>query len=66
MNIDNTNISYEDKAQIMTIRDQLASNALIGLLSAWQPSECIDEVSIKYVCIDAYKFADAMLSARAK
>jgi hypothetical protein len=46
----------------MSIRDYFAGQALIGLLSGRPDSEC-DEIGYAG---DAYRFADAMLKARAE
>jgi hypothetical protein len=68
MNIDNSNIPFADKVQLLTIRDQLAAAALTGLF-ADNPKKVTfwsNEEELTLIAEKAYKAADAMLAARAK
>ena len=68
MTIDNTNIAYEDKVQLPTLRDQIAMAALASL-DLYTASDVIDpdfpEIYI-IVARQAYAIADAMLQVRAE
>lgn len=61
MNIDNSNIPFADKVQLLTIRDQLAAAALTGLIANANSS-----TTLEILAKTAYEAADAMLVARAK
>ena len=65
MTIDNTNIPFADKVQLLPIRDQLALGALRGCIDITQDAQDYDR-QITMATELAYKYADAMLQARAK
>jgi hypothetical protein len=66
MNIDNTNIPFADKVQLPTIRDQFAMAAL-ATMNLHNFDKIIDSDNVtEGLAIIAYRFADAMLRARAE
>jgi hypothetical protein len=52
--------------ETLTMRDQFAMAALMGLCSAWYCRANVEHVTIQDVCEDAYTIADSMIVAREK
>jgi len=67
MTIDNTDIAFEDKIQLPTIRDQFAMAAL-ATMDLDKHFEKFNSTLYSYdtLATQAYIIADAMLKARAK
>ena len=66
MTIDNTDIPYEDKVQLPTIRDQFAMSALAVFNYAQYNREADVDNTVETCATVAYEIADAMLKARAE
>ena len=66
MNIDNTNIPFEDKVQLPTIRDQFAMAALASMNFNSFDKIIKQDIVANSLAITAYKIADGMLKARAE
>jgi len=66
MTIDNTDIPYEDKVQLPTIRDQFAMSALAVFNYAQYNGEAHVDNTVETFATVAYEIADAMLKARAE
>ena len=66
MTIDNTDIPYEDKVQLPTIRDQFAMSALAVFNYAQYNGEADVDNTVEIFATVAYEIADAMLKARAE